>query len=165
MTEYEIRYNKLKRFVQAGLDPYKQKFRPTYSSAKIKEEFQYLNQGEHSVDKSVSVSGRVLTIRDFGGSVFFHILDHAGTIQAFIEKKYSQELLNFFKEFVDSGDIVGIEGTVFRTKKGEITVYVNSLKILAKSLHPLPEKWHGLKDVEARFRARYLDLIMNPDVR
>jgi lysyl-tRNA synthetase class 2 len=165
MTEYEIRYNKLKRLVQAGLDPYKQKFRPTYSSAKIKEEFQYLNQGEHSVDKSVSVSGRVLTIRDFGGSVFFHILDHAGTIQAFIEKKYSQELLNFFKEFVDSGDIVGIEGTVFRTKKGEITVYVNSLKILAKSLHPLPEKWHGLKDVEARFRARYLDLIMNPDVR
>lgn len=162
--EYRIRKEKLEELRKKNIDPYRAFFRPNSDSKEIKEKYQNIKPGEQ-VEDTVKISGRVMTIRDFGGSVFFHIQDHAGRIQCFIEKKYSQELLEFFKKYIDSGDIVGVEGNIFRTKKGEITVYVRSLVILAKCLYPLPEKWHGLKDVEKRYRARYLDLIMNPEVK
>ena len=164
MSEYDVRLEKLRELEKQGISPYFQSFKPNSSAEEIKNRFADISPGEH-VDVDVKVAGRVLTIRDFGGSAFFHILDHTGKIQCFVEKRWSRELLDFFKRFVDSGDIVGISGSVFRTKKGEITVYVKELKILAKCLHPLPEKWHGLRDVETRYRMRYLDLIMNPEVR
>ncbi|MCS7212791.1 MAG: lysine--tRNA ligase [Candidatus Calescibacterium sp.] len=162
--EYSIRSKKLRDLVEAGSDPYKNFYTPNTNAKEVKDKYQKIQVGEH-IDTSIKVSGRLITIRDFGGSVFFHIQDHTEKIQCFLEKKQNPELLEFFKKYVDSGDIVGVEGSIFRTKKGEITIYVRSLKILAKCLHPLPEKWHGLRDVETRYRYRYLDLIMNPEVK
>lgn len=164
-AEFEVRLKKLRELERLGLSPYKQKFKPNTSAKEIKEKFQHLKPGEHEEKESFKISGRILTIRDFGGSVFFHILDSTDKIQCFIEKRGNEQLLEFFKKLLDTGDIVGISGTIFRTKKGEITIYVKDIKVLAKCLHPLPEKWHGLKEIETRLRMRYLDLIMNPEAK
>ncbi|GBD03219.1 Lysine--tRNA ligase [bacterium HR19] len=164
-SEFEVRLKKLRELERLGLSPYKQKFKPNTTAKEIKEKFQHLKPGEHEEKENFKISGRILTIRDFGGSVFFHIIDSTDKIQCFIEKRGNEQILEFFKKLLDTGDIVGISGTVFRTKKGEITIYVRDIKVLAKCLHPLPEKWHGLKEIETRLRMRYLDLIMNPEVK
>ncbi len=163
-SEYDVRIEKLRKLRELGLSPYSIYFIPNSSAQNIKEKGLSLKPGEH-LNFHVRIAGRVISIRDFGGSIFFHILDHSGKIQAFLEKKQSESLIKFFRDFVDTGDILGIEGTIFRTNRGELTIYVKDLKILAKCLHALPEKWHGLKDVEIRYRMRYLDLIMNPQVK
>ncbi len=118
------------------------------------------------VKDEFSVAGRVMAIRDFGKSAFFHIADRSGRIQGYIKRDVvGEDEQKAFKKFVDLGDFVGIKGTLFKTKTGELTIQVSEYKFLTKSLHPLPEKWHGLKDVELRYRQRYLDLISNPDVK
>ena len=116
--------------------------------------------------EEVSVAGRVVTLRPMGKAVFAHIQDATGKLQIYIKQDLLGE--NSFKEFediVDPGDIIGVRGSLFRTNTGELTVEVKDWKMLAKSLHPLPEKWHGLKDVEVRYRQRYLDLIANEESR
>ena len=114
----------------------------------------------------VSLGGRVVALRIMGKALFGHIQDLTGKIQMYLKKDVAgEEQFNFFNEFIDLGDIVGVEGELFRTQTGELTVEVHSFELLAKCLHPLPEKWHGLKDVEVRYRQRYLDLIANPDAR
>jgi lysyl-tRNA synthetase class 2 len=115
--------------------------------------------------ESVSLAGRVITIRDQGKAAFAHIKDAESKIQIYIKiDVVGEEKFKFFKEFVDVGDILGVRGKLFRTKTGELTVEVEKFEILAKSLHELPEKWHGIKDPEVRYRQRYLDLIANPEV-
>jgi len=116
--------------------------------------------------EEVSVAGRVVTLRPMGKAVFAHIQDATGKLQIYVKQDLLGE--NSFKEFediVDPGDIIGVRGSLFRTNTGELTVEVKDWKMLAKSLHPLPEKWHGLKDVEVRYRQRYLDLIANEESR
>lgn len=160
--EYSVRVRKLEELRRLNLDPYNAFFRPDKTAAELKEKYKDIQCDELLSDLH-KVAGRIITIRDFGGSIFFHLQDHTGRIQGFLEKKHDPELVKFFRNYVDSGDIVGVEGNIFRTRKGEVTVYVRNFVILAKCLHPLPEKWHGIRDVEIRYRARYLDLIMNLD--
>lgn len=114
---------------------------------------------------TVQTAGRIMTQRDFGKSIFFHIQDGTGRIQGYLKKdRVGEEQFNLFKK-IDLGDFLGLEGTLFRTKTGELTILIKEITLLAKSLRPLPEKFHGLIDVEQRYRQRYLDLLVNPRVR
>ncbi len=120
-------------------------------------------KADFSEEKEVATAGRLMTKREHGKSIFFDIRDSSDKIQAYLRKdKIDSGQYELFK-LSDIGDIAGIKGKLFKTRTGEITVLVETFRLLSKSLHPLPEKWHGLKDIEIRFRKRYLDLIMNPD--
>ncbi|MCS7181276.1 MAG: OB-fold nucleic acid binding domain-containing protein, partial [bacterium] len=143
----EFRIKKLNELKNYGIEVYGRKFLKTYIS-EVKEE------------GSFKVAGRIMSIRMHGNAGFVDIIDSSGKIQLYFKKDViGKENYEIFKKF-DIGDIIGVEGDVFRTKTGEKTILVRNFIILSKSLRPLPEKWHGLKDVEIRFRKRYLDLIM-----
>jgi len=114
----------------------------------------------------VKIAGRVMSIRDLGKIAFAVLQDGDGKIQITLQEKSTpKKIREFFKKYIDAGDFVGVEGTIFRTKRGELSVLVKKLDILAKSILPLPEKWAGLKDKEERYRKRYLDLMMSPEVK
>ena len=154
------RRRKLERLREAGLDPYSRGFKPTHSSAEARALL-----GDRERTEEVAVAGRLMVKRLMGGSAFADIQDEAGRIQVFASREILGE--HDFDLFVelDPGDLVGVKGPIFRTRRGEVTVEVHSIQLLTKSLRPLPEKWHGLKDVEIRYRQRYVDLIANPEVR
>ncbi len=117
-------------------------------------------------DEKVSLGGRVVAIREMGRAIFGHIQDLSGKIQIYLRKDIlGEERFKFFKDYIDLGDILGVKGRLFRTQTGELTVEVEEFELLSKCLHPLPEKWHGLRDVELRYRQRYLDLIANEEAR
>jgi len=156
------RYNKAEALRENKVNPYVNRFVPTHKSADILENAEAMIDSE----EKVSVAGRILTIRTFGKAAFFHILDGKGKIQVFVKKgMIPDEDFSLFKEYIDAGDIVGAQGTVFTTKTGEITVLAKKLFLLSKSVRPLPEKWHGLKDTDTRYRQRYVDLIVNREVQ
>jgi len=115
-------------------------------------------------DKAVSCAGRLVTKREHGKSGFAHISDHSGKLQIYAQLNTLGELFELYKE-LDVGDIIGVQGKLFKTRTGELTILAESLKLLSKAMRPMPEKWHGLKDVEVRYRQRYLDLISNPQVK
>ncbi|HHZ18967.1 MAG TPA: lysine--tRNA ligase [Firmicutes bacterium] len=156
--QIQQRRKKLATWQEEGIDPYGGRFERSHLSQEIKDNFDTLES------QTVSVAGRLMSLRDMGKASFAHLQDHAGRIQVYAkidvlgEKGYSDFLR------LDLGDIIGVTGTVFRTKRGEITIQVHSFQLLSKSLRPLPEKWHGLRDVELRYRQRYVDLIANPEV-
>jgi lysyl-tRNA synthetase class 2 len=154
------RRDKLERLRAAGVEPYSRGFRPTHSSQAARD---LLGEGERT--PPVSVAGRLMVKRLQGGLVFADLRDGQGRIQLMATREILGE--DEFEKFadLDTGDIIGATGPIFRTKRGEITVEVHSFQLLTKSLRPLPEKWHGLKDVEIRYRQRYVDLIANPAVR
>lgn len=147
------RMEKIKNLKEKGIDIYGRAF-PKKDIALIKEG-----------DTNVKAAGRIMAIRHHGGSSFIDIRDGTGKIQLYFKKNTTDEKAIFIFKHLDIGDIVGVEGDVFRTKTGELTILIKQITLLSKSLNPLPEKWHGLKDVEIRFRKRYLDLIMNEDAR
>lgn len=155
-----VRREKLAKLRQAGKDPFKiTKFNPTHKSITILNEFESLENQE------VVIAGRIMTKRVMGRASFAHILDSEGQIQIFVQiNELGKEAYEDFKA-MDIGDIIGVKGDVFRTKKGEISVRAKEITLLAKSLQPLPEKWHGLKDTDLRYRQRHVDLIVNPDVK
>jgi lysyl-tRNA synthetase class 2 len=138
----------------------------THTTSDLHETFGSRSEEElKSVEERFSLAGRIMAIRDFGKASFIHIQDAKGRIQAYLQKSVvGDQAFKDFKTF-DIGDFIGVEGKVFRTKTGELTLLVQTLKLLVKSLRPLPEKWHGLTDIEARYRQRYLDLIVNPKVK
>jgi lysyl-tRNA synthetase class 2 len=157
MEEREIRLKKLKELKEKGINPFEYKFERTHVADEIKRNFQDLENME------VQISGRVISERFHGKASFITIRDFSGTIQIYINiNNVGEDSYNFFKKYIDPGDFVGVKGTVFKTHTGEITISANYLKLLTKSLLPLPEKYHGIKDVELRYRKRYLDLIANP---
>ena len=162
-AEKENRKEKLNTLRSMGINPFPNSYDVTYKSKDIAEKFEELEKNE----TEVAVAGRIMLYRVMGKSSFLTIKDSEGTIQAYIQKdKLGDEFYNtVFKKLIDIGDIVGVKGTVFKTKTGEITIYASELKLLTKSLNPLPEKFHGLTDTELRYRQRYLDLIMNDDVK
>ncbi len=166
MTEEALikeRLKKLEAIKKLGINPYPYKFLVNGKAAELKREYERLKEGERS-EEIYSVAGRLMSLRIMGGASFGHIEDFSGRIQFYIrrdEGKKQYKLLNL----LDVGDIIGVEGHVFKTKTGEVTVWTKKLVLLAKGLRPLPEKWHGLKDPEIRYRQRYLDLIMNKDVK
>ncbi|MBD3252150.1 lysine--tRNA ligase [Candidatus Pacearchaeota archaeon] len=159
------RKRKLKELIGLGINPYPHKFNQKDFSENIKRKFSKLKNDERTNSKAV-IAGRVMTKRNLGKLIFSTIQDSKGNIQLIFEKKgKTLESFELFKKFIDTGDFVGAEGTVMKTKAGEISVMVSNLEILSKSIRPLPEKWHGLKDEEEKYRKRYLDLIMNPEVK
>src|SRR5437016_9970809 len=154
------RREKLERLRGAGVDPYSRGFHPTHSTDAAKA---LLGDAERT--EPVSVAGRLMVKRLQGGLVFADLQDGRGRIQLMANRSIlGEEEFSRFAD-LDAGDIIGVTGPIFRTKRGEITLEVQSFQLLTKSLRPLPEKWHGLKDVEIRYRQRYVDLIANPQVR
>ncbi len=155
----QVRRQKLSQLKDQGIDPYGVKYQASHYSTDIVEHYDELEGRE------VSVAGRIVSIRAHGKASFAHLKDYQGSIQVYLRlDQLGEEKYSLF-ELCDLGDIIGARGTVFRTKKGEVTVSLEDYCILSKALRPLPEKWHGLRDVELRYRQRYLDLIVNEDVR
>jgi lysyl-tRNA synthetase class 2 len=164
------RMHKREQLQQAGIDPYPYRFERTAEARILQEKFQDLPAGEEVSDFSCTVAGRVMARRVFGKLAFLDIQDATGRIQLYCEKQriteaMSPEAFDHLKNLTDIGDILGATGTVKRTEKGELSVYIHRFEILNKTLLPLPDKWHGLTDVEKRYRQRYVDLIVNPQVR
>ncbi len=158
------RAEKLKKLEAAGVDPFPHKVERTHSVTALVAEFGPRTKEELEAAKPrVRVPGRILSIRQMGRATFFHISDGRSRVQAYIrEETLGKEAYERFFLF-DLGDWAAVEGTVFRTRTGELTVQAEALQFVAKCHRPLPEKWHGLQDVEIRYRRRYLDLIMNPE--
>lgn len=156
----QIRRDKLAAFQAEGRDPFQMtKYRVTAHSKDIRDNFEAME------GSMVSVAGRLMSKRGMGKAVFCDLQDGAGRIQLYVRiDELGEEPFQQFKKF-DIGDIVGVEGEVFRTKRGEISVKAHTVTLLSKSLLPLPEKFHGLTDLEKRYRQRYVDLIVNPEVR
>ncbi len=159
-TLLKVRRDKLKALQDAGKDPYQRTTYPVDAyAADINDKF------DEYEGKTVSIGGRIMSKRDMGKAGFIDVLDHSGRIQSYVRKDHlGDDAFADFKRY-DVGDIVGITGEVFRTQKGQISIKASEVVLLSKCLRPLPEKWHGLKDVDTRYRQRYLDLIMNSDTR
>src|ERR1051325_9310923 len=151
------RHAKLEALRAKGIDPFRNNFDRTHMMAEAKAQF--------VEGKEVAVAGRIMTRRDMGKSEFMTLKDQSGTIQVYAQKNtLGDEAYGLFKQ-LDLGDIIGVKGTLFTTKTGEQSVRVQSFTIVAKALRPPPEKWHGLQDVEARYRQRYVDLVANEQSR
>ncbi len=164
-TEEELigeRKKKLEEFRKKGINPYPYKYSPEHTAKQLLEKYGAL-QIEHTKDKA-NVAGRIVGLRRMGKVTFVHLRDHTDKIQLYLKKENLNDDYDLLKLW-DVGDWIGAEGNIFKTKTGEVTVEVNKATMLCKSIRPFPEKWHGLKDVETRYRKRYLDLIMNPEVR
>jgi lysyl-tRNA synthetase class 2 len=159
------RKNKLKKLEALSIDAYPNKFDYTHKTCEVSRDFSKLNPGYKS-EENISVCGRLISRREMGKSTFGHIFDSTGKLQIYLRQNAGEE--NSFKTFIDMvdiGDFIGVEGTPFKTRTGELTVNAVRWCLLSKSLRPLPEKWHGLQDVETRYRQRYLDLIANENTR
>lgn len=154
-----LKRNKLKELRERGEDPFLIESYPVDSYSKdIKDNFSDFEE------KDVVVAGRIMSKRRHGKIAFFDLQDSRGTIQIFLRKDVMNEGYDVIKD-IDIGDIVGVKGKVFKTEAGEITVRATEASLLSKSLQILPEKFHGLKDIELRYRMRYVDLIVNPEVK
>jgi lysyl-tRNA synthetase, class II len=174
MASDDLRATRLEKVAQLkelGLNPYAYRWDVTHQAQALQEQYKDLANGEE-VEDEVSIAGRILTRRVFGKLAFFTLQDETGTIQLYLDKGTIEaampelpDAFNHLKQLTDAGDILGVKGGLKRTDKGELSVKVNQFSILTKSLLPLPDKWHGLTDVEKRYRQRYVDLIVNPEVQ
>lgn len=169
MSEVEYikqRKEKAQKLRQMGLNPYMNGVVPNSTAWELHHLYSSKSPEElEHVKEIFSVAGRVLAIRAFGKAAFLQIQDRSGKMQIFIQKQdVSEQLFELYK-MVDIGDIAYFEGNIFKTKTGELTVKTADLKIVTKAIRPLPEKWHGLTDIEARYRRRYIDLIVNQEVK
>lgn len=161
LDQRERRIEKLRELKERGVDPFPYGFSQTHTASQILEQHEELRESK----ERVRLAGRIMAIRRHGKTAFAHLMDASGKIQVYLRSdELGEDTYSLFKLF-DIGDIAGVEGTVFETKTGEVTVDVEEFFLLAKALRPLPEKWHGLKDKELRYRRRYLDLIMAPESR
>jgi len=173
-TLEEIRAARLEKVAglqKAGLNPYAYHWKSTAHAQQLQEQYADLAPGEE-ISVEVAIAGRIIARRIMGKLAFFNLQDETGTIQLYLDKKRISETMaavpnafNTVIKLTDTGDILGAKGTIKRTERGELSIYVNEYEILTKSLLPLPDKWHGLTDVEKRYRQRYVDLIVNPEVR
>jgi lysyl-tRNA synthetase class 2 len=162
----KLRRKRLDEFAEEGINPFPNDFKVDHTSQEIKERFKEKSAEEmEKATEEFSLAGRIMSIRNFGKAAFIHIQDRKGKIQAYIQKDIvGEDLFKLFKK-LDIGDFAGIQGGVFLTRTQELTIKVKQIKLLTKSLRPLPEKWHGLSNIETRYRQRYLDLLMNPEAR
>jgi len=168
MSEFDIqrqhRLDKIEDLRKAGMNPYPNDFRPSAGIPEVVEKYRNLGEGEESAE-TVAIAGRLVARRGHGKTCFAHVLGDGARLQVYARRDLIGE--EHFKGFesLDVGDIIGASGRIFRTRTGELTLMITEFALLAKSLCPLPEKWHGLKDVETRYRQRYLDLLTNPQTR
>lgn len=162
---YAVRKAKLEELRAAGNDPFAHNWAQTHTSAEAKA----LHDPERPEEEEGPVArcaGRVVAVRVMGKASFARILDRAGTLQLYVQRdRVGQDAYQLFKKKLDMGDFIGVEGPVFTTKTGEVTMRVDRFEMVAKALRPLPEKWHGLQDEDAIYRQRYLDLVSNEDSR
>ena len=156
---------KLQELKDQGIDVYPHNFERTGQAEQIKSKFSHIEDGEKLNEEVYTIAGRLMTKRDMGKASFFNIQDQSGNIQVYLKTAALSEKDQLAFKGVDIGDIIGVKGFIFKTKKGELSVHASEFNILCKTLEPLPEKFHGLTDVEAKYRHRHLDLIMNPDSR
>lgn len=162
----KARRRKLEELRSSGINPFPNDFRPTHVAAGVHETFGPLTEEDlGSRTDEVTLAGRILTMRDFGKACFLHLQDRSGSIQVYVKRDVIGEEAYRSFQLADLGDFLGVTGRPFRTRTKELTVEARQVRLVAKSLRPLPEKWHGLTDVEARYRQRYLDLIANPETR
>jgi lysyl-tRNA synthetase class 2 len=159
--QHAVRRQKLADLRAAGFDPFRANVAPTHFSGDALKA--YVDGQENTVE--VSVAGRLVVIRDMGKSQFVKILDQQGQIQLYVKKDVIGDAAYAAFKKLDLGDIIGVTGTLFKTKSGEVTVRADKYELVAKALRPLPEKWHGLSDPEQIYRQRYLDVIVNPESR
>ncbi len=157
----QTRYEKVNALREAGINPYPARF----DAKDVAEDI--IKRGDELLEseEQVTVMGRVLVIRSFGKAAFFHVQDRSGKIQVYVKKGVTTDSgFEVYKKFLDGGDLVGVTGKLFKTKTGELTIEAADLVLCSKAVRQLPEKWHGMKDVELRYRQRYVDLIANPEV-
>ena len=160
VKEIEVRRQKLDALRERGIDPFGAAFNASHTTSQALAEFD-----DEQPEKTVKIAGRIMSKRGQGKVSFLDLHDQSGKLQIYVKiDEVGDEQFSLLK-LLDVGDIIGVAGPVFRTQRGEISVRAQQLTILSKSLHPLPEKWHGLKDVELRYRQRYVDLIVNPEVK
>jgi lysyl-tRNA synthetase, class II len=158
------RGEKLDAWRRRGVEPFGGRFPATHRSGDLQARFREAPDDDLKGAGQVSLAGRVIGLRDHGKSCFADLLDQSGRIQLYARADALGEQYALYTD-LDVGDFIGVTGELFRTRKGELSVAVKQFELLAKSLRPLPEKWHGLKDVETRYRQRYVDLVVNPEVR
>ncbi|MFC1839952.1 amino acid--tRNA ligase-related protein, partial [Thermodesulfobacteriota bacterium] len=165
-TVIEDRRKKIERLREMGINPYPAGYKATINAREAVEKFSEKDGEELEKETTeYSLAGRIMSMRVFGKAAFIHIKDVSGLIQAYIRKdKVGEEGYKLFK-LMDIGDHIGLKGSFFKTRTGELTALASEIKLLTKSVRPLPEKWHGLTDIETRYRQRYVDLIVNDDVR
>ncbi|USB33338.1 lysine--tRNA ligase [Paenibacillus sp. YPG26] len=162
----QIRRDKLDELRALGIDPFGQKFDRTHNAGDILQKYDGLTKEELEEQAvEVRIAGRIMAKRGMGKASFAHIQDLSGKIQIYVRKDTVPEVKYDAFDLLDLGDIVGVSGEIFKTKTGETSIKVKDLEVLSKSLYPLPDKYHGLKDVELRYRQRYVDLIINPEVQ
>ncbi len=165
MSEKELieqRLEKIQGLRDQGIVPYAYKYAQKNSAQEVNQKFADLS-GETFSNEKVAVAGRVLAYRGHGKTVFAHMLDDSGKLQVYFRANDLTEDQFKLVKLLDVGDFIGVSGPVFRTRTGELTIKVEAFELLAKAVRPMPEKWHGLKDVEVRYRQRYLDLLSNED--
>ncbi|HEY3425673.1 MAG TPA: amino acid--tRNA ligase-related protein, partial [Negativicutes bacterium] len=155
----KVRREKMTTIAAQGIEPFGRKYDFTHHTDAVLADFETLE------GQTVRLAGRIMAVRGHGKASFAHLMDMNGKMQLYFRQDVIGTEAYALFSLLDIGDIIGVEGEVFRTQRGEISVKVSSFEFLAKSLKPLPEKWHGLKDTEMRYRQRYLDLIVNPEVR
>jgi lysyl-tRNA synthetase class 2 len=161
-----VRKQKLSALQERGVQTYPNDFFPTHTAAVVHDRFATASSEElEKTGEMFSLAGRIMSLRHFGKAAFFHMQDRSGQIQVYVRQGDSPpEAVTLLKESLDVGDLVGVAGPLFRTRTGELTIKATALRLLSKALRPLPEKWHGLQDVEVRYRQRYLDLLVSPHV-
>ena len=156
----QIRRDKIDALKEKGIEPFHGQFKRTHQAKEILDTFEAL-EGQKAI-----ISGRLMSKRGHGKAAFANVADMSGNMQVYIRKdRLGEDDFDVFTSLIDIGDIIGVEGEIFKTQKGEISIRAEKVTLLTKSLRPLPEKFHGLKDVDLRYRQRYLDMIMNADVK
>ncbi len=166
--QQRARLEKLRELRQQGIDPYPARSHRQLTAAQAHAVFteREPHLGGQPDPEPVTLAGRVVSVRDMGRTVFSHIRDGSGAIQLFLRREFvGDDQLAWFKRYVDLNDFVEADGHLFRTRTGEVSLEVHALRLLSKALNPPPDKWHGLTDVETRYRQRYVDLMANPDTR
>src|SRR3990167_3448166 len=159
------RIKKINKLRESGIDPYPNKYERDAYSEELQVKYKSLKSDTKKKD-SYKVAGRLMSFRDIGKISFGTIKDQRGSIQIILQEgETPDKIIKFFRDFIDSGDFIGVKGKIFRTKSGELSLIVEDVKILTKSIYPLPDKWHGIENEEERLRKRYLDILMNDELR
>jgi lysyl-tRNA synthetase class 2 len=164
--QFTVRLEKLEKLVALGITPYPYSFSVSHRFKDVIAKYKDLGAEElKEVPDEIRCAGRITAIRSMGKSAFMHLFDGDDKLQIYVRKEMVSEKDFTLGSLLDIGDIIGVKGKIFKTHTQELSILVNEMTFLAKSFHPLPEKWHGLQDKELRFRQRYLDLIVNPEVK
>ena len=163
----QIRQEKVNALRDMGINPFPNKFKPKHTCADLSKRFENDDKDTlENVTDSFTLAGRIMLLREFGKLAFFSLADASGRLQCSVSVDTTgKEQYDIFKKYVDMGDIIGVEGRMTRTQKGELTLAADRFEIINKSKRPLPDKFKGLSDTETRYRQRYVDLIMNDDVK